>query len=283
MLPDNPNSIVGLVLLFLTAAATYQGFRHSAYQARYDFYVDGILVERQYDRLLSSGFLHVGWLHFGFNMATLLSFSFSLELLLGPWRLLLLYFTSMLGGSILSLYIHRHHGDYRAVGASGAISGVVFATIVLFPDSEIGILLLPFSIKGWIFALLFLLVSIFGIKNKMDHIGHEAHLGGAITGVLVAVALQPGILQQNWWVVLAILVPVTLFLLLIVRNPAVLMIDNYWGETIKSATTIGRKPTVPQKKVSEQEELNQLLDKIKTSGLASLSPRERQRLEALSK
>ena len=118
----------------------------------------------------------------------------------------------------------------------------------------------------------------------MDNIGHEAHLGGAITGVLVAIALQPGVLQQNWWVVLAILVPVILFLVLIVGNNAVLMIDNYWGETIKSVGKVGRKPkTVPQKKVSEQEELNQLLDKIKNSGLDSLSRRERQRLDTLSK
>ena len=89
---DNPNSIIGLLILFLTAAATYQGLRHPDYQERYAFYIDGILVNGEYDRMLSSGFLHVGWLHFGFNMAALLSFSFSLELVLGPLRFLLLYF-----------------------------------------------------------------------------------------------------------------------------------------------------------------------------------------------
>ncbi|MEL7221798.1 MAG: rhomboid family intramembrane serine protease, partial [Bacteroidota bacterium] len=229
----SPNSVVGLVLLFLTAAATYKGFRDWQYQDRYAFQVDGILLGKEYDRLLTSGFLHVGWLHFSFNMVALMSFCWSLEMMLGPWKLLLLYFASLLGGSLLALYLHRQHGDYSAVGASGAISGVIFASIVLFPGQDIGFILLPVYIPAWLFGLLFIIVSIFGIKSQADNIGHEAHLGGAITGVLVAIIIQPGVLKTNLFTILGILLPVTAFLLLIVRNPAVLMIDGYWGESLK--------------------------------------------------
>lgn len=281
-----PQSVLGLLLLFITAAATYQGLRHSIYQYRYDFWVDGLLVRGEWDRLVSSGFLHAGWLHFGFNMIALLAFSFSLEMLFGPWRFLLLYFISMIGGNLLALYIHRQHGDYRAVGASGAISGVVMASIVLFPESEIGLILIPFGIKGWVFGLLFLLISIFGIKNQNDNIGHEAHLGGAICGVLMAIALQPSIVQTNWWIVLAILLPVTAFLILIVRNPAVLLVNNYWGETARSLLERTRNTNTSNYTTNSgptsQEELDQLLDKIKRQGYDSLSDREKRRLEELS-
>jgi membrane associated rhomboid family serine protease len=281
---ESPNSVIGLVLLFFIGAATYKGLRDSPYQNRYAFQVDGILLGKEYDRLISSGFLHVGWLHFGFNMVALMSFCWSLEIFLGPWKLLLLYFVSLLGGNLLSLYIHRHHGDYSAVGASGAISGVIFASIVLFPGSEIGFILLPVSIPGWLFGLLFIVISIFGIKSQADNIGHEAHLGGAITGVLVAIALEPSVLKTNWGTVLGIVLPVTAFLLLIVRNPAVLMIDGYWGESLRAGGKwFSKLRDEHDTKLNEEEELNALLEKIKQQGIKSLTKEERKRLNELGK
>lgn len=278
----SPNSLIGLVLLFLTTAVTYQGFRDWQYQERHGFYVDGILIDREYDRLIHSGFLHVGWWHLIFNMIALMSFCSSVEIALGPWKLLLLYFISLLGGNLLSLYIHRNHGDYRAVGASGAISGVIFASIVLFPGSEIGFILLPVFIPAWLFGLLFILVSIFGIKSQADNIGHEAHLGGAITGVLVAIAMDSSILKTNLITILAILLPVTAFLLLIIRNPTVLMIDGYWGESIRAGGDWIRKlRDEHDNQPNEEEELNELLEKIKQKGIKGLTPQERKRLNEL--
>jgi membrane associated rhomboid family serine protease len=283
-MPESPNSLIGLVLLFFIGAATYKGFRDGQYQNRYAFHVDSILKDGQYDRLITSGFLHVGWLHFGFNMVALMSFCWSLEIFLGPWKLLLLYFISLLGGNLLSLYIHRQHGDYSAVGASGAISGVIFASIVLFPGSEIGFILLPVSVPAWLFGLLFILISIFGIKSQADNIGHEAHLGGAITGVLAAIMLEPSVLKTNLSTILGILLPFTAFLILIIRNPAVLMIDGYWGESVKTGSNWVKKLRDEHDNVqNEEEELNDLLDKIKEKGIKSLTKEERKRLNELGK
>ena len=273
-------SLFGTIILILAGLVTYKGFRDRAYFERYVFAVDPILVDRQYYRLFSSGFLHGGWLHFGFNMIALLSFSDSLELTYGFGKLCLLYFASLIGGSLLALYIHRNHGDYRAVGASGAISGVILSYVVLEPAREIGFIFIPISFKCWILGLLFIVISIFGIKHQRDNIGHEAHLGGGIIGVLLTPLLAPSFEPVNWWMMLAIILPVGLFLILIIRNPAVLMIREYWGENVHGLKNTF-KNQAPTSSSDRQAELDDLLDKIRQKGYKSLSQKERNRLNEL--
>ena len=113
-------SQVGTLIAILTGIFTYQGLTHSSYQNKYLLHVDSILVSKEYYRLFSSGFLHANWMHFGFNMAALVSFAMSIEILLGIKSFLIIYCLSLLGGSLLALYIHRNHADYSGVGASGA-------------------------------------------------------------------------------------------------------------------------------------------------------------------
>lgn len=274
-----PTSVIGFAILIFTGLVTYQGFREFAYLNKYVFDVDRILIDKEYYRLFSSGFLHASWLHFGFNMIALMSFSYSLEILFGLGKFTVLYFGSMLGASLLSLYIHRNHADYRALGASGAISGVIFASVVLFPDHNISFVIIPLEIKSWVMGILFVAISILGIKKQSDNIGHEAHLGGAITGVLITMLIEPAVLQDNLWIVLAILVPCVFFLLLLIRNPAVLMIEDYWGETLKKPSL--KKQKVETKK-SREEELNILLEKIKRVGVEGLQEAEKKRLQELT-
>lgn len=271
-------SLFGTIILLLAGLVTFKGLQDERFMDRYSFAVDPILINKEYLRLLSSGFLHVGWIHFGFNMIVLLSFSSSLEVIYGFGPFVLLYFASLIGGNLLALYIHRNHGDYRAVGASGAVSGVVLSSLVLFPYADIGFFLIPISFKSWIFALLFVVISIFGIKRQSDNIGHEAHLGGGIIGVLLTPFMVPEGMTVHWWVMGLILAPTTLFLLLIVRNPAVMMIRNYWGENARDLQSAFKKTETP---ASRQAELDQLLDKIRRSGYESLTRKERARLEDL--
>jgi len=279
------SSVIGTIILFLTALTTYRGFKDQSYFERYKFSVDSILVDKEYGRLFSSGFLHGSWLHFGFNMAALISFSFSLEALFGIPKYLLIYFASLLGGNLLALYIHRNHGDYSAIGASGAISGIVMSSILLFPENKISFIIIPLEISSWLFGLLFIVVSIFGIKSQFGNIGHEAHLGGAIIGVAITLLLEPSLIFTNWWLILLLLIPTSLFLILIIRNPAVLMIDNYWGENIfkrehKPKRKSGTKRFSRRKK-DNKPSLDYLLEKIKSGGLESLTEEERKRLDEL--
>jgi membrane associated rhomboid family serine protease len=273
--------VIGTLLLIFTGLTTYKGFSDPRFFEENLFEVDGILMDKEYKRLVSSGFLHTSWLHFGFNMIALMSFSWSLEVLFGYWKLLFIYFASLIGGNILALFIHRNHGDYRAVGASGAISGVIFSSIILFPDAPIKFILIPIEFKGWFLGLVFVLVSIFGIKSKRGNIGHEAHLGGAIVGAVITLFLVPFETIQ-WWVVALLLGPTILFLILIVQNPAVMMVDGYWGEGFRSVKKrVKRKPRQPVF-TNKQEELDTLLDKIRLKGMDSLTPAERTRLEELT-
>lgn len=266
------SSLVGTLLLLFTGMVSYQGFRRSSYFDEYVFDVDKILKSREWYRMLSSGFLHLNWLHFGFNMIALMSFSVALEQTFGYLQFFLIYLLSMLGGSLLALYVHRNHGDYRAAGASGAVSGVVMAAIILYPEMEIGLILLPFAWASWKFGLAYIVLTILGIKYQLGNIGHAAHLGGALTGVLLTLALEPTMVVDNWWVIVLILVPILIFLILIIRQPEVLMVDKYWGAQVEDLKAYSKKRTA-------DPTLDELLDKIRKKGMMGLSKKEKALLE----
>ncbi len=270
-------STLGTLLLIFTGLTTYKGLVDYNYQDKYLFRVDDILKKKEYYRLVSSGFLHAGWLHFGFNMIALIGFSLSLEMEMGWFKFIVIYAASLIGGNLFALWIHKNHGDYSALGASGAISGIVLSSIVLYPQGEISLILIPIGFPSWLFAILFIVISILGIKAKFGNIGHEAHLGGALVGVFVTLLLKPSIIVPNWWIILLVTVPTILFLVLIIKRPEVMLIDNYWGirkEDIKRSFRKKEEPEVT---------LDFLLDKIRKKGMGSLTKKERDILDGFGK
>src|ERR1700754_1606836 len=124
--------IIGLILIIANFAISYKGFTNEAFFDRYKFEVDKILINKDYKRLVTSGFLHVSWSHLIFNMISLYFFS-GVESYLGSGRFLIIYFSSLVGGELLSLLVHKNHGEYSSVGASGAICGIIFAAIAILP------------------------------------------------------------------------------------------------------------------------------------------------------
>src|SRR5690348_1066637 len=133
-------SIVSVSLLLITVYTSYRGMKSISFFNQFSFQVDRILLHKEYGRLFSSGFLHVDWMHLIFNMAALSAFADGIELLLGIPKLLLIYFGSLLGGNLLALFINRNNSAYTAVGASGAVSGLVYGSIALFPGMHVGLL-----------------------------------------------------------------------------------------------------------------------------------------------
>ena len=143
---------ISIIIIIANLIVSYKGFSDRNFYARYSFEVEKILIYKDYKRLITSGFLHVNWMHLIFNMLALYFFSGSLESYIGPVYYLIIYFSSLIGGELLSLFIHKNQGDYGSVGASGAISGIIFASIALFPGMRIGMLFLPISLPAWLLA-----------------------------------------------------------------------------------------------------------------------------------
>jgi membrane associated rhomboid family serine protease len=266
------------MILITNVLVSYLGFKDRKFFQKFAFEIDPILIGKDFKRLITSGFLHVGWTHLLFNMITFYFFSYSLEVLLGKANFLMIYFASLLGGNLLSLFIHRNHADYSAVGASGAVCGLIFASIALYPGMDIGLIFLPVYIPGWIFGLLFVLFSVYGIKTQRDNIGHDAHLGGGLVGMLVAIALYPQILSLNTVPILAVLIPASTFLFILAYRPELLYIQIFRNK--RGFQTVEDRYHTAKK--SREIELNELLDKIQKSGIDSLTKRERERLRELS-
>lgn len=215
--------IVTLGIIGLNVIVSYFGFNNHAFFENNLFQVRAILAGKDYKRMITSGFLHADWGHLLFNMISFYSFSTSLEYYLGPVKFLVLYFVSLVGGNVLSLFIHQHHGNYRAVGASGAVCGIIFAAIALFPGITLQLMFIPIPIKGWVFGILYALYTIYGIKTNMGNIGHEAHLGGGIIGLIIAVVLVPAVLTTNLFAISMIAIPTLGFIIVLVVKPSLLI------------------------------------------------------------
>lgn len=273
------------IIIGVTLWLSYQGFQNPTFFNKNLFNPREVLVHRDWFRMITSGFLHVNWMHFGFNMYALYTFSVNLisPAYFNEIEFATMYLITMVAGNALALYIHRNHSDYRAVGASGAVSGVIYASIVLEPYGGIGLIFLPgLYIPSWIFGVLFILYTIFGIKSQHGNIGHEAHLGGAIAGLVLTVAYFYNVYEFNYWIIAALLVPTLIFLYVMVKHPVLLMS----GKTKKMFTPVngsGKKKEINGLSPERQRELDRLLEKVEREGMGSLSLGERIRLDELSK
>ena len=269
--------IIGLLIIVATVYFSYRGFSSDMFYDRYKFEVEKIMVYKDYKRFISAGFLHVNWMHLLFNMISLYFFSGLIESTLGGLRFLVIYFTSMIGGFLLSLWVNRHHSDFSSVGASGAISGVLFASIALFPGFRHGALIYSHRDSRLDLRTSFCAVSIYGIRSKKDNIGHEAHLGGALIGMFVALAMRPSALLENYWAILVILLPTLAFIYLIITRPHILLVDNFYFKSHHSNLTIDQQYNLDKHR--KQGKVDRILEKISKKGMKSLSREE----EATSK
>ena len=186
-------SISFIIILVATIAMSYYGFNNATFFNRYMFNV-GAVQKGDYVRLISSGFLHANWEHLIFNMISLFFFYEVVTDSMGDLLFVFIYFGSMLLGNIFSLQIYKRQSYYSAIGASGAVSGIIFTAIALYPKA-IKVNFLP----GWLFGALYFGYSVFMMFNpqKGDNLGHTAHIGGALFGLAVVVLYAPTIVVHN--------------------------------------------------------------------------------------
>ncbi len=152
----------------------------------------------QWYRLFSHSWIHADWQHLIFNMVSLY---FLGDLILNNWLdlygdikgtglFLVLYIAGGVAATIFPYLKNQDNSSYRALGASGAVSAVIFAAILWNPTMRLGILFIPFPIPAYIFGPLYLLIEYFAMRNIKTGVAHDAHLGGALFGILFVLFLN---------------------------------------------------------------------------------------------
>jgi membrane associated rhomboid family serine protease len=147
--------------------------------------------ERQYEKLITSGFVHADWGHLIFNLITFYFFAFPLERVIGTTRFVALYFIGMVLSEIGTCLKHRNDPNYASLGASGAILAVLFASIVYFPKNSMFIFPLPVPIPAPLFAVGYLVYSYYQSRQNTSNVNHDAHIGGALTGLAFVALTEP--------------------------------------------------------------------------------------------
>ncbi|MBL0334660.1 MAG: rhomboid family intramembrane serine protease [Chitinophagaceae bacterium] len=206
------NVTITLGILVITVLISIGGFSNHKIIDDLIFYPPSV-KRGQFYRFFTHGLIHADPVHLIFNMIALDSFGKNLEMIFeapfmfgsyGKFVYLGLYVTALMIASVPDYFRHKDHYHYRSLGASGAVSAVIFATIMFDPISGIGFAFIPnLSIPGYIFAIIYLVISTVLAKKGTDNIGHTAHITGAIYGMVFMYAATKlftnvDILREFW-------------------------------------------------------------------------------------
>jgi membrane associated rhomboid family serine protease len=145
----------------------------------------------QLHRLLTAGWVHADVTHLLFNMLTLWFFADHVAKAIGDVGFLVLYVTAVVAAHVPTTLLHMRNPKYGSLGASGAVAAVVFSAILLRPDLRLSLMFLPILVPGYVYAVCYLVYSVFSAWRARDGINHEAHFAGAIYGVLLTFAFAP--------------------------------------------------------------------------------------------
>ena len=273
---NEPSAICTIIIIVVTALSSFVGFSDPGYTEKFIFAPTEILACKQYYRLVTSAFLHADVNHLLTNMISLFLFGRIMESHVGSAQFLVIYFAAIVGGNLLSLWLHRNH-DYRAYGASGGVCGMIFSFIALYPNGTIlAHFFLP--VPAWAYGILFLLGSFVALRRKRDNVGHDAHIGGAIIGLWTTGALQPWAVRENlnWFLILSG-VSVGLFFYFL-KNPMFLPLGSFMPELARGKK--GKREIPPHRR--ELHDVDAVLDKISREGVESLTAEEKDFLNSVS-
>jgi membrane associated rhomboid family serine protease len=197
---------ITLLLVLANLAVSIPAFNNSKLMNDLIFYPPAITNNRQYYRFITHGFLHADLPHLAFNMVALYSFGgavekiFSLNCLFGSMGkiyYLLMYLAALVIATLPTYLKNKENYHYRSLGASGAVSAVVFAGISLLPQIPINFMFVPIDIPGYIFGIAYLGISAYLDRKGGGNVNHSAHFWGAAFGVAFTIILCIALAQLN--------------------------------------------------------------------------------------
>jgi len=186
---------VACVIFAVTIAISFVAFSSDWIYENFILHPASVYRGKNLYTLITSGFIHADLMHLFFNMFSFYFFAFSLNARLGNWQFTLLYLLSMVLADLPSVAKHKDNYNYRSLGASGAISAVIFSYIMFDPLAGMGLIFLPgVNIPAVVFGILYLVYCSYASKKQLGNINHDAHLFGAIAGIMITIILQPHVL-----------------------------------------------------------------------------------------
>lgn len=200
-----PIQPVTSLTIAVTVFLTFLGFSNDFFTENYLFDEQAILKRKEFYRIFTSGFLHADIQHLFFNMLTLYFFGFEIEKTLGGIDFLCIYIGGILGGNLFSLWIYKNT-EYNALGASGGTCAIIYAFVCLEPWVGMVVYPIQYPIPACIYAIAFLVVSYLAFRRKEGNIGHGAHIGGSISGIVILACLDFDKILSNFNESLALLI-----------------------------------------------------------------------------
>jgi len=189
------------------------GLNDLTFFRKFEFHIGSIRAGNQI-RMITSGFLHADMGHLFFNMFTLYMFAPVVIDFFGSASFFLIYMGSLAFGSLLTLLMHKNDYNYRAIGASGAVTGILYSAILINPNMSLYLFFIPIPIPAYLFGIGYLLYSIYGMKAKNDNIGHTAHFGGAIGGYVLTLIKEPDMFVNNTSMVVLLAIPIVILFIM---------------------------------------------------------------------
>ncbi|MHA4893690.1 rhomboid family intramembrane serine protease [Pedobacter sp. PWIIR3] len=191
----NNTPVASFIFIFTIVTSIY-AFNDHNLMAKFILSPYNVARRNRIYTLITSGFIHADWMHLIFNMLTFFSFGFALESMIGSVNFAILYFVSLVASDLPTVFRHKNDTWYHSLGASGAISAVLFSYILFQPFSKMYIMPIPFGIWSIVFGPLYLFYCVYAAKQQRDNINHDAHFFGALSGIILTIILKQGIIAS---------------------------------------------------------------------------------------
>ncbi len=194
---------ITLLIVGISVVVSFMALQNKSLFYRYELNPYVVVHNKQWYRLITHAAIHADWMHLFVNMFVLWSFGKSVESYFmqlfgakGALYFVLLYIGGVIFAALPGVRKHQNNPSYNAVGASGAVAAVLFASILFNPMSKIYIMFIPIGIPAILFGVLYVGYEVYASKNSNDNIAHDAHYWGALFGLVFTIALEPSLITH---------------------------------------------------------------------------------------